>query len=243
MFISKRATLGRVLLEGENIILGPSCVGDGSILGRGTVIGYPCRSTLKRELFTGTLVLDWSATKAFDPEIYDRISDGAKLGNGSTIRIGTVIYERVSTGEELETGHHVLIREDTKIGRDCRIGSSTIIDGGVTIGDRVVIQSGAYLPPMTVVEDDVFVAPRVTVTNDRYPPSRKLVGVTLKRGAVIGANAILIAGITIGDEAVVAAGALVTRDVSPRTVVMGVPARPKMSVEEYQKKKGKYEKT
>jgi len=159
MFISKRATLGQVLLEGDNVILGPSRVGDSSILGRSTVIGYPSRSTLKRELFTGTLVPEWSATRAFDPSTYDRISSGAKLGNGSTVRSGTVIYEKVSVEENFETGHHVLIREDTNIGRDSRVGSSTIIDGRVTIGDRVEIQSGAYLPPMTIVEDSVFIAP------------------------------------------------------------------------------------
>jgi acetyltransferase-like isoleucine patch superfamily enzyme len=67
--------------------------------------------------------------------------------------------------------------------------------------------------------------------------------VTLKRGAIIGASAVLIAGITVGEEAFVAAGALVTRDVSPGTVVMGTPARPKMSNEEYRKKKKEYEKT
>jgi acetyltransferase-like isoleucine patch superfamily enzyme len=236
MFISKRATLGKVLLEGENIIFGSSQIGDDTILGRNVVIGYPCRSSLRKGL-------NWSTIKTFDPDIYDNISAGAKLGKTSTIRSGTVIYERVSAGENLETGHNVLIREDTKIGDNSRVGSSTIIDGGVSIGHRVVIQSEAYLPPTTTVEDDVFLAPRVTVTNDLYPPTPKFTGVTLKRGAIIGANAILIAGITVGEEAFVAAGALVTRDVSPGTVVMGAPARPKMSIEEYRKKRKEYEKT
>jgi len=234
MFISGRATIGRVLLEGDNAIFGPSHIGDDSTLGKGVIVGYPCRSSLKQEL-------DWSKVKAFDPEIYDRISKGARLGDASTVRSGTVIYERVLAGRNLETGHNVLIREDTRIGDNSRIGSSTIIDGTVAVGHRVVIQSRAYLPPKTIIEDDVFIAPCVTVTNDQYPPSRKLTGVTIKRGAVIGASAILLPGITIGEEAVVAAGALVTRDVSPKTVVMGIPARPKMNVEEYRRKKQEYE--
>jgi len=236
MFISKRASFHRVLLEGENVILGPSSIGDGSILGRGVILGYPCRSSLREKL-------DWSKVKDFDPEIYDSISNGARLGDSSTVRPGTVIYEKVLAGNNLETGHNVLIREDTTIGDHVQVGSSTIIDGKASIGHRVNIQSRVYLPPMTVVEDDVFVAPCVTVTNDRYPPSRRLTGVTLKRGAVIGSNAVLMAGITVGEEAVVAAGAIVTRDVSPKTVVMGIPARPKMTVVEYRRKRQNYEKT
>lgn len=234
MFVSKKASIRQVLLEGENIVLGPSSVGDGSILGRGVILGYPCRSSLKEKL-------DWPNVKHFDLEIYDSISSGAKLGATSSVRSGTVIYEKVSVGNEFETGHNVLIREETTIGDQVRVGSSTIIDGKVSIGNRVSIQSRAYLPPMTIIEDGVFVAPCVTVTNDRYPPSKRLVGVTLKRGAVVGANAILIAGITIGQEAVIAAGALVTRDIPPGTVVMGVPARPRMTAAEYRSKRDDYE--
>lgn len=236
MFISKRASITQVLLEGDNTILGPSSVGNGSILGKGVILGYPCRSSLRKKL-------DWSKVRNLGPEIYDSISSGAKLGERSTVRSGTVIYEKVSAGNSLETGHSVLIRENTSIGDHVQVGSSTIIDGGTRIGSHVNIQSRVYLPPATVIEDHVFIAPCVTITNDRYPPSRKLTGVKLKQGSVVGANSILIAGITIGEEAVVAAGALVTRNVPARTVVVGVPARPKMTVKEYRKKKKDYEKT
>ena len=234
MFVSRKASFRRVLLEGENIILGPTSIGDCSILGRGVILGYPCRSSLRERL-------DWSKAKDFDLNIYDSISAGARLGNDSTIRPGTVIYERALAGLSLETGHNVLIREDTTIGDRVRVGSSTIIDGKVVVGSRVSIQSRVYLPPMTTIGDDVFLAPCVTVTNDRYPESRKLTGVTIKRGAVIGANAVLVAGITVGEEAVVAAGAIVTRSVAPGSVVIGIPARQKMTVEEYRRKKQDYE--
>lgn len=235
MFISERASFNRVLLEGDNVILGPSLIGDSSILGRGVILGYPCRSSLREKL-------DWSKMKDFDPKIYDSISSGARLGENSTIRSGTVIYEGVSAGTDLETGHNVLIRENTIIGDRVQVGSSTIIDGKTTIGSRVNIQSRVYLPPMTTIEDDVFLAPCVTVTNDRYPPSKKLTGVTIKRGSIIGANAVLIAGTTVGERAIIAAGALVTRNVPPRTVAIGFPARPRMAIEEYRRKKQDYEK-
>jgi len=235
MFISKKASLHRVHLEGENIVLGPTRIGDASILGRGVILGYPCRASLKK--------LDWSSMKESDSETYDDISNGTKIGDASIVRPYTVIYERTSTGCSLETGHNVLIREDTTIGDHVQVGSSTIIDGRTSLGNRVNIQSNVYLPPMTIVEEDVFVAPCVTAINDRYPPSRKLSGVTLRRGAVICANSVLMAGITVGEEAVVGAGAIVTRDVLPRTVVMGIPARPRMTVAEYRMKRQDYEKS
>lgn len=234
MFVSRKASLGRVFFEGDNTILGPCSIGDASIIGRGVIVGYPCRSSLKERI-------DWSTLGSFDLTVYDRISAGAKLGNGSTVRSGTVIYERVSAGNNLETGHNVLIREDTTLGDQVQVGSSTIIDGKASIGCHVSIQSRVYLPPMTRVEDDVFLAPCVVVTNDRYPPSRKLTGVTIKRGAVVGANAVIVAGVTIGEESVVAAGALVTRDVPSKSVVIGVPARQKMTVEEYRRKRESHE--
>ncbi len=231
MFVSKKARVGKVLFEGENVLLGQTSVGDGTILGHGVIVGYPTRKSLEPHF--GSLFGEGLAS-------YDEFSSGASIGSECFIRSGTVIYERVSIAGSCETGHNVLIREDTNIGRESRVGTMTILDGNVSVGERVSIQSGVYLPPQTVVEDDVFIAPCVTVTNDRYPPGPKSSGVSLRKGSIICANSVLIAGVTVGEKAVVAAGSIVTRDVPARKVVMGAPAKVKMNIEQFDEKRKRY---
>jgi acetyltransferase-like isoleucine patch superfamily enzyme len=100
----------------------------------------------------------------------------------------------------------------------------------------VKVQTACYLTAFSVVEDDVFVAPGVTTTNDnamgRHERGAQLQGATLRRGCRVGAGSILLPGIEVGEEAFVAAGAVVTRDVEPRTLVMGVPAKAVRQVED-----------
>src|SRR5690606_8463429 len=103
------------------------------------------------------------------------------------------------------------------------------IDNDVTIGARVSIQSQVYVTAFSTVEDDVFIGPCAMTTNDdtmnRHAPGHPLRGATLRRACRIGGGAVLTPGVEVGEEAFVAAGAVVTRDVPPRGRVMGVPAR------------------
>lgn len=229
--MSKRALVGSVVLEGQNVILGASRLGDGTVLGFNVIVGYPSWPSVQ------TL---GEKTKGHGLDGYDEVSSGATVGRDCIIRSGTVIYERVSISDNCQTGHNVLLREDTTIGRESRVGSMAILDGKVTLGRRVNIQSNAYLPPATIVEDDVFIAPNVIVTNDLYPPSPKLTGVLLRNGCIICANALLVAGVTVGENAVVAAGSVVTRDVPAGKVVLGAPARVTMSAKEFREKRARY---
>ena len=230
MWISRKSTIkSGVLIENDVMIFGPSIIGEKSYLGSRVIVGYPCRRKLKKSI------------EIEDIKLLDELSNGAKIGCNVIIRPLTVIYEDVVIGDNVETGHHVLIRENTVIGNNTVVGTGTIIDGKVKIGSNVRIESGVYIPPLTVIEDEVFLGPRAVITNDKYPMSKRLVGVTIRKGAVIGANATLIAGIEIGEYAVVGAGSVVTRDVPPNTVVVGVPAKPIMSREEYERKKKAYE--
>lgn len=229
VYIGRRVKLGERVLIGPNVkIFGPTVVGDDSRLDRFVVVGYPVRRKL---LEAGS----------FSNDVLDALSDGAVIGRGCLLRSFTVVYERVRMGNGVETGHHVLVREETVVGDNVRIGSGTIIDGRVEIGAGTVIQSQAYLPPGTKIGSNVFIGPRAVFTNDRYPPSRRLQGVVVEDEAVIGANATILAGVRIGRRAVVAAGAVVTRDVPPETVVAGVPAKPIATREEFEKKKREWE--
>ena len=219
--------------EGENTILGPSTIGADSLIGRNVIVGYPIRKSLQTFPFS----------KDFGIDKLDKISRGAKIGRNCRIRSGTVIYETASIGNWVETGHNVLIREGSAIGDRTRIGSSTQLDGTVKIGRNVSIQSNVYLPHLTVIEDDVFLAPCVVITNDPYPPSQRRIGITIEKDAIIGANAIIVARIKIGEGSIVSAGAIVTKDVPPRKVVMGTPARVYTTREAFDKKQAKWEKS
>lgn len=151
----------------------------------------------------------------------------AVVGDDATIRSGSVIYADTDIGAGLTTGHRVLIREHTTLGEDVLVGTDTVVEDHCRIGSHVRLQTGVYLPTHTTVGDRVFVGPRVTMTNDPYPvrQSVDLVGPTLADDATVGANATLLPGVTVGERAFVAAGAVVTSDVPPDTLAVGAPAR------------------
>jgi len=134
-----------------------------------------------------------------------------------------------SLGEGTKVWQFVVILKGATIGRDCNICAQTLIEGEVVVGDRVTVKSGVQLWDGTRVEDDVFIGPNATFTNDRYPRSKQypdaFSGIRVCKGASIGANATILPGITIGKEAMVGAGAVVTQDVPPKAVVVGNPAR------------------
>ncbi len=234
-----KSIVSKVAVTGENvqlgvasIILGRSKIGGGCYIGSFSIIGYPLRKTLIESFEKGI-------------DIFERYVNGeglgSVLGESCIIRSHSIIYETVVIGDYVETGHSIMIREGVKVGSNSKIGSHTIIDGNSSIGRNVNIQSGNYIPPGSNIEDDVFMGPCVTVTNDKYPVSKRLAGVSIGRGAVIGAGSVLIAGVTIGRGAVIGAGSVVTRDVDDETVVYGCPARFRCTREEYDLKRSLYE--
>jgi acetyltransferase-like isoleucine patch superfamily enzyme len=162
-------------------------------------------------------------------------SHSLTIGDGAVLRLGTIIYAGTSIGRQLETGHHVVIREENHIGDELRIWNSSTIDYGCTIGHRVKIHCNCYVAQYSVLEDDVFLAPGVTIANDKYPGWDEapvgLVGPTIRRGAQIGVNVTILPGVEIGAGALVGSGSVVTRDVPPGAVVVGNPARGVRSVE------------
>ncbi|RLF17380.1 MAG: N-acetyltransferase [Thermoprotei archaeon] len=230
-YISPKAKIPSTTFIGEAVVLGPTFIGEECLIEDWVIIGHPKRKGLLQ-----------ASTKAFNSlnKALDEESRGAKVGRGVIVRSGSVIYENVELGDYVETGHYVLIRENTQIGREVKVGSGTIIDGEVKVGDRTNIQSCAYLPPKTLVGKEVFIGPRAVITNDRYPFSGKLVETVVEDGVVIGANAVLVAGIRVGKRAVVAAGAVVTKSVEEGVVVAGCPAKRIMTVEEYEEKRSYY---
>lgn len=130
-------------------------------------------------------------------------------------------------GEETRVWHFCHVCQTARIGSHCVIGQGCYIGPNVEVGNRVHIQNGVSLYEMVTVEDDVFIGPHAVFTNDKYPPSGKAnwLPTRLKRGCSIGAGAVIVCGVTIGEGAKVGAGAVVTKDVPPGETWVGVPAR------------------
>ena len=152
-----------------------------------------------------------------------------ELGAGASVGTGAVIFAGASVGAEAIVGDQAFVRERASIGAGSVVGRGSVVDNDVVIGARVRVQTDVYLTAFTLVEDDVFVGPCATTTNDdtmsRHAPEMPLHGAILRRACRVGGGAVLTPGVEVGEEAFVAAGAIVTRDVPARAVVMGAPAR------------------
>lgn len=151
----------------------------------------------------------------------------AVLGAHARIRSGTVIYGDVKAGDYFQTGHHVLVRADTTIGDHVVIGTNSVVEGQVSIGSFVKIEANCFIPTHCVLGDRIFLGPGVTITNDRYPlrmrDQYRPVGCVIEDDASIGAGVVLLPGVRIGAGALIAAGAVVTKDIPPGSLVVGVP--------------------
>jgi len=149
-----------------------------------------------------------------------------RIGARARLRWGTVIYGGSIIGDDLQTGHGVVIREESAIGDGLMIWSHSVIDYGCRIGSNVRIHTKVYLAQLTTVADGVFLAPGVTTANDLHPICTEcMLGPTIGARARIGAGSTILPRVRIGEDALVGAGSVVTRDVAPKAVVVGNPAR------------------
>jgi UDP-2-acetamido-3-amino-2,3-dideoxy-glucuronate N-acetyltransferase len=198
-------TFGAHVVVYDGVVIGDGCaIGDGAVLGKTPSLSR--RSSAPRGELSA-LVLESGVV----------VGTGAIVFAGSQLGAGTIV------------GDQAFVRERTTIGPETVVGRASGVDNNVSIGARVRIQSQGYVTGYSVIEDDVFFGPCAMTTNDdtmaRHPKDQPLRGATLRRACRIGGGAILLPGVEVGEEAFVAAGAVVTSDVAARKVVMGVPAR------------------
>ena len=201
---------GDAVVGAHVVIHAGTVLGSGLRLGDACVIGKPpvlgARSTATREL-----------------------PGPARLGDGVAIGAGAVVVAGAVLGEGCVVADQSHVRERAEIGAQTVVGRAVSVENDVRIGARVRLQTNAYVTAWSVIEDDVFVAPGVLLTNDptagRRAQGQELRGAVLRRACRIGAGAILLPGVEVGEEAFVGAGAVVTADVPPRAVAIGVPAR------------------
>jgi acetyltransferase-like isoleucine patch superfamily enzyme len=197
---------------GQNVVVYPGTViGDGCRIGDNVVLGkQPAlspRSTAPRDEL---------------PPL--------ELGEGTIVSTGSVVFAGTKVGARVILGDQSCVRERCALGDDVVVGRGSLVENDTTIGARTKIQAHAYVTAYSTLEEDVFIAPCVVTTNDNFMGRterrhelRK--GPTIRRGARIGGGAVLLPGIEVGEEAFIGAGAVVVRDVPPRALVVGNPAR------------------
>jgi acetyltransferase-like isoleucine patch superfamily enzyme len=210
------------LMLGENVRIGAGVrFGAHVVVHDGTTIGDGC-------------VIEDGAVLGKRPRLARGSSAAGDVGDLTigarvTVCAGAVVFAGTSIGDEAILGDQCHVRERSRIGESAVIGRGSAVDNDVVVGARVKVQTGVYLTAFSTVEDDVFVGPCAMTTNDdtmaRHGDEYALRGATLRRACRVGGGAVLTPGVEIGEEAFVAAGAVVTRDVPPRGVAMGVPAR------------------
>jgi acetyltransferase-like isoleucine patch superfamily enzyme len=154
----------------------------------------------------------------------------AEIGAGTVVSTGAIVFAGTTIGAGVILGDQSCVRERVTVGDEVVVGRGSLVENDTTVGARTRIQADAYITAYSTLEEDVFIAPCVVTTNDdlmgRTERRHELVsGPTIRRGARVGGGAVLCPGVEIGEEAFVGAGAVVTHDVPPRTVVVGNPAR------------------
>jgi UDP-2-acetamido-3-amino-2,3-dideoxy-glucuronate N-acetyltransferase len=212
-----------VILEG--VTIGADCrVGHGVVIHPGTVIGSRVR--IDDNSVLGKLPMK----AALSAVTNERELPACIIEDDCLIGALTVIYRGCILRNKVMVADLASVREDAEIGSYTIIGRGVAIENRVRVGQRCKIETEAYITALSEIGDGCFIAPEVTFTNDnflgrtqeRFKHHR---GVTMKRGARIGANVTVLPGITIGEDALVAAGSTVTRDVPCRKVVRGIPAK------------------
>jgi acetyltransferase-like isoleucine patch superfamily enzyme len=197
-------------------------IGAQSVIHSGTRIGEHC--TIEEGVVLGKRPRLRAGSSAAGASL-----DPLVLEAEVTVCCGAVVYAGAYIATRAIIGDQTQVRERSRIGSRSVVGRGSSIDFGASIGARVLIQTGVYVTGGSVVEDDVFLGPGVTTTNDhsmtRHPRGERLEGPTFRRACRVGGGAVLVPGVEVGEEAFVAAGALVTKNVSERAVVMGIPAR------------------
>jgi acetyltransferase-like isoleucine patch superfamily enzyme len=189
---------GTVLGEGVRVL-------ENAVVGKQPALGP--KSTAKRERLSPTTI-----------------------GDGTVVSTGAIVFAGSSIGAGCIIGDQSCVRERVRVADDVVVGRGSLVENDTTIGSGTRIQAEAYITAYSTLEEDVFIAPCVVTTNDNFmgrTEKRKALmkGPTIRRGARVGGGAILCPGIEVGEEAFVGAGAVVTKDVPPRTVVVGNPAR------------------
>ena len=211
--IEKNVKIGDDCIIGHHVVIREgTAIGNSVRIDDNTVIGkQPLRS--KRSIF--------KSNKTYTPSM---IGDECLIGAQVVVYVGCEISNNVLIADS------AAVREDVKVGEFTIIGRSCTIENFTTIGKKCKLETNSYITAYSVIEDYCFIAPGVVTTNDNYlgrteERFKHFKGVTVRKGGRIGGGAVILPGLEIGEDAIVAAGSVVTRNVPARQIFAGVPAK------------------
>lgn len=226
----KNVIIGDNVIFGKNVVIQHNCIiesnvtiGDDCFIDSNSIIRsnvkIGARSNIGSNCIIGEYLMDFYADhKQHDHPLI--------IGDDALIRSGSILYAGSQIGGHFQTGHQVTIREKASIGDHVSVGTLSDIQGNCRIGNYVRLHSNVHIGQLSVVDDFVWIFPYVVLTNDPTPPSENFVGVHVKPFAIIATGTVIMPGLEIGQDALIGAGAIVTKSVAPYAVAVGNPAKP-----------------
>lgn len=224
--IGEGTTLGEFCVIGANVVIGAGCkLGHHVVIHEDTVVGNTVRIDDHASLGKRPMKAANSATTK------DQELPPLTVGELSIVGTGVVLYRGAAIDAKVLMADLATIRENVTIGRGTIVGRGVTVENFCTVGRYCKLESECYITAYSTLEDRVFIAPGVVTSNDNFVGRtqerfKHFKGVTVKKGGRVGAGTVTLPGVTIGEDALVAAGSTVTKDVDPRMIVMGKPARP-----------------
>ena len=224
--IGEGTTLGEFCVIGANVVIGAGCkLGHHVVIHEDTVVGNTVRIDDHASLGKRPMKAANSATTK------DQELPPLTVGELSIVGTGVVLYRGAAVDAQVLMADLATIRENVTIGRGTIVGRGVTVENFCTVGRYCKLESECYITAYSTLEDRVFIAPGVVTSNDNFVGRtqerfKHFKGVTVKKGGRVGAGTVTLPGVTIGEDALVAAGSTVTKDVDPRMIVMGKPARP-----------------
>ena len=224
--LGEGTTLGEFCVIGANVVIGAGCkLGHHVVIHEDTVVGNTVRIDDHASLGKRPMKAANSATTK------DQELPPLTVGELSIVGTGVVLYRGAAVDAKVLMADLATIRENVTIGRGTIVGRGVTVENFCTVGRYCKLESECYITAYSTLEDRVFIAPGVVTSNDNFVGRtqerfKHFKGVTVKKGGRVGAGTVTLPGVTIGEDALVAAGSTVTKDVDPRMIVMGKPARP-----------------
>jgi len=219
-------TLGEFCVIGANVSIGAGCViGHHVVIRDDTVIGNTVRIDDHASLGKNPMKAANSATTK------EQVLPPLSVGELCIVGTGVVLYRGAAIDAKVLMADLCTIRENVTVGRGTIVGRGVTVENFCSVGRYCKLESECYITAYSTIEDRCFIAPGVVTSNDNFVGRtqerfKHFKGVTVKKGARIGAGTVTLPGVTIGEDALIAAGSTVTKDVPPGMIMMGLPARP-----------------